>query len=356
MKLDKELYIDKKYGHLTILEFVDNFSNGSFAVKCLCDCNYCKINNKTKIPIIKRFREIIDKKTIDCGRKPHNYPNINIDDVHIWIKDYENGNSIRNISIKYNISYKLLHKILINNDYKIRDNTYNSKVYTCNENYFKFIDTPEKAYWLGFMYADGYVTKQGKFGLSLKSCDEYILYQFKNDLNSDSSIKKYKTSGGYKIGIEYSRLIITDYKMRDDLIKHGVTLNKTNIITAPNLKENLIRHFIRGYFDGDGSIYNIKSKSKKKLEFHISICGTDDLLTFIHNYFLNNKLIKKNLKLEKRKPQHTTSYIAYGGNNQVLNIMEHLYKDATRYLIRKYNIYQDLYKQQNNRKELNDAI
>ena len=46
---------------------------------------------------------------------------------------------------------------------------------------------------------------------------KYILYQFKNDLNSDSLIKKYKTTGGYKIGIEYSKLLITDYKMRDDL-------------------------------------------------------------------------------------------------------------------------------------------
>jgi len=179
---------------------------------------------------------------------------------------------------------------------------------------------------------------------------KYILYQFKNDLNSDSLIKKYKTTGGYKIGIEYSKLLITDYKMRDDLIKHGVVLNKTNIITAPNLQKNLIKHFIRGYFDGDGSIY----KNGKISNYNICICGTDELLKFIHNYFFINNLIKKNLKLEKRKPQHIVSSIRYGGNNQVLNIMNHLYKDATRYLIRKYNIYQNLCEQQYNilRKEI----
>jgi hypothetical protein len=345
MKLDKELYINKQYGNLTIIEFVDNhFQNRSFAVKCLCDCNYCKINKKTEIPIIKKLREIINGKIVNCGRKPHNYSDININDVTNYIKDYNDGNSIRFISLKYKINYKLISDILINNGYEIRSNAFNSKVYSCDQYYFEIINTPEKAYWLGFLYADGFVTKDGKFGLSLKSCDEYIIYQLKNDLKSDSPIKKYITTGGYKIGIEYSKLLITDYKMRDDLIKHGVFLNKTNIVNKPNINNNLIRHFIRGYFDGDGSIY----RSIKNPDYNISFCGTDKLLTFIHNYFFINGFIKKNLKLEKRRPNHIVSSIRYGGNNQVLNIMNHLYKDATRYLIRKYNIYQTLYEQQSN--------
>jgi len=339
MKLNKELYINKKYGNLTILEFVNNhYQNGSFAVNCLCDCNYCEINKKKEIPIIKKLREIINGKTINCGRMPHNYSIINTDDVKNFINDYDKGDSIRFISLKYKINYKLIHDILICNGYEIRDNSFNSKIYSCDQTYFKEINTPQKAYWLGFLYADGYVTKDGKFGLSLKSCDEYILYQLKSDLNSDSSIKKYLTTGGYKVGIEYSKLLITDYKMRDDLIKHGVVLNKTNIITKPNLRDDLIRHFIRGYFDGDGSIY----KSSKNPDYNMSFCGTDELLTFIHNHFYTNGLIKKNLKLEKRKPQHIVSSIRYGGNIQVLNIMNHLYKNADRYLIRKYNIYQAL--------------
>jgi len=355
MKFNKELYINKKYGNLTILEFVDNhYQNGSFAVKCLCDCNYCKINNKTQIPVIKKLKEIIDEKKVDCGRKPHNYPKINTDDVYNYIKDYNDGNSVRFISLKYKINYKLISDILIDNGYKIRDNTFNSKKYSCNQDYFELINTPEKAYWLGFLYADGFVTKDGKFGLSLKSCDEHIIYQLKNDLNSDSPIKRYITTGGYKIGIEYSKLLITDYKMRDDLIKHGVLLNKTNIITKPNIDDNLVRHFIRGYFDGDGSIY----RSSKTPDYNISFCGTDELLTYIHNYLFINNLIKKNLKLEKRKIKHIVSSIRYGGNVQVLNIMNHLYKDANRYLFRKYNIYQSLCEQQSNilGKELINAI
>lgn len=347
MKLERELYFSKKYGNLTILEFVDNhYQNGSFAVKCLCDCNYCQINKKTKIPIIKRLKELIDGKSIDCGRRPHNYPNITTTDVDNLIKDYEQGNSIRVISSKYNIQHKSIRSILIINGYKIRTNAFNSKKYSCDQHYFEDIDTPDKAYWLGFLFADGFVTKDGKFGLSLKSCDEHIIYQLKSDLCSDSPIKKYLTTGGYKVGIEYSKLLITDYKMRDDLIKHGVVLNKTNIIIKPNISNDLVRHFIRGYFDGDGSIY----KSSKTPDYNVSFCGTDDLLTFIHNYLFANGLIKKNLKLEKRKPFHIVSSIRYGGNIQVLNIMNHLYRDATRYLFRKFNIYQVLCEHQLNRK------
>ena len=109
--------------------------------------------------------------------------------------------------------------------------------------------------------------------------------------------------------------------------------------TQEDLDKDLIRHFVRGYFDGDGSIY----KNNGKYPFYsISIVGTDNLLNFIHDYFYRNNLTKRSYSsLKKRKSTQTVSYIRYGGNNVVNDILTHLYDgiDTNIPLDRKYKLF-----------------
>ena len=115
--------------------------------------------------------------------------------------------------------------------------------------------------------------------------------------------------------------------MFDDLVSHGVVLNKTNIVKPPNIDKEFIPSFILGYFDGDGSIF---LNNSKRPFYSINIVGTDELLTFIHHYLRSVGAIKKDrdVNLEKRKDGQIVSYIRYGGNNLVSRIMEVLYQNV----------------------------
>lgn len=135
--------------------------------------------------------------------------------------------------------------------------------YAFNERFFQNIDTEEKAYWLGFLYADGCVRireiKQVRgrcvsyhksYGLCLKlnEIDENHLEKFLKSLNSPHPIRRNTTEPQYPL------VEIWNKPMVEDLINHGVVPRKSYRpdLPLPDLEESLYRHFLRGWFDGDG--------------------------------------------------------------------------------------------------------
>lgn len=142
--------------------------------------------------------------------------------------------------------------------------------------YFKYIDSEEKAYWLGFLYADGCITTDKKYIiLELSSEDLEHIKRFKDDIQAHQKIRIYKRNN-----IEYARLCIGCKEMVLDLIKVGCIPHKTFNIVFPEaniIPKNLIRHFIRGVFDGDGciSITNRKKKNKIYNIYTLSFLGTE---------------------------------------------------------------------------------
>ena len=112
------------------------------------------------------------------------------------------------------------------------------KVYVCNEVYFEEINSEEKAYWLGFIYADGYITND-TLGISLSSLDEGHLRKFKTSVESTYPINRYKSKSIYG-ECNYSRMIIKSKKIVEDLRKKGVLNNKSLILKFPD-SEILIR-------------------------------------------------------------------------------------------------------------------
>ena len=129
--------------------------------------------------------------------------------------------------------------------------------YTINENIFENIDTPDKAYWLGVMYADGYISKAqytNKFGISVAEKDKEWLEKFKEFLGYNGEISQYLTGKtAYVPGLSYVRLLIGNNKIVQDLEKFGVVEHKTKQINSlPDIK--FLDDFIRGYIDGDGAL------------------------------------------------------------------------------------------------------
>lgn len=244
-------------------------------------------------------------------------------------------------SVIYGILERLRLKpnksIPLTNEQKI-----NRRKYNVDDDYFENIDTEHKAYWLGFLYADGFLlTNKNKVGLTLSIEDKDHIEKFKNDVKSESPVKIYNQKSGYSAGNDYARLLITSEKMKNDLINHGVVENKTQILKFPNLRNDLINHFIRGYFDGDGCLTTAGMYINGNKKFNIKIVGTKDMISNIQKCFGTN------LKIIQRYPNRNVDNwtLTINGNVQVKNIMEYLYNDSTIYLERKYKKYLELINQ-----------
>jgi hypothetical protein len=133
---------------------------------------------------------------------------------------------------------------------------------------FNNIDTEEKAYWLGFIYADGTNGKNNNlFRISLSIKDEQHILLFKKCIESEHKITYAETNDpfGYGGGEVYKSAIlsISSKEISQALKKLGINGNKTTYSQLPQIDEKFWSHFIRGYFDGDGSItYSIGKTGK----------------------------------------------------------------------------------------------
>lgn len=241
----------------------------------------------------------------------------------------ENNISIRKIANELNINRKLLSRKLKEDNIVIRDKNKNSiakskRYNSFDNNAFKIIDNEEKAYWLGFLYADGYVNENKGIELTLKKDDLDHIEKFKNFMKSDHKISFREQQQAYRFSI-YSK------ELAADLIKLGCFQNKSLILEFPTEEQvprELIHHFMRGYFDGDGCI------SYSQGQLHFSVIGTE---LFLQKY---EEIILKELnrtKANKWGSEGKAYNIRYGGNVQVSKIYDFLYNNATVYLERKHN-------------------
>jgi len=248
---------------------------------------------------------------------------------------------------KYNCNHYYFYEAFKRLKLNIRNNQDKNRKYYCNSDYFETIDTEEKAYWLGFLYADGYISNPKKnnnikrVGISIQERDFQHLEKFRKAISSDIPIHHYEVKQGYHIGSKYCRIIISDNKMAEDLIFHGCIEHKSNIIGVPiGIPKDLERHFIRGFMDGNGSISI--NNSKYGLSYKIRFTSTDNVLKWIMNHLIKYKIIDKEYPLYKRKPTHIVSSFEFGGNNLAKKYLDYIYEDATIWLDRKHDRYIEL--------------
>ena len=170
----------------------------------------------------------------------------------------------------------------------------NRQKYVVNSNYFHDIDTPEKAYWLGFLYADGCISKKSaKLILELQEQDELSLYKLRSCLDSSHPIKRKIVKFNEKT-FHHSYIVIVNKILCNDLIKHGCIEKKSLILLPPSINPELYSAWILGYMDGDGSIKVFKDSSRQKevLRLNISFTGTYEILSFIKSFFHSDAKIR----------------------------------------------------------------
>jgi hypothetical protein len=195
---------------------------------------------------------------------------------------------------------------------------------------FENIDNPFKAYWLGFLYADGNVTYnllKTKYSIELCLAEKDLdhLEKYKNFLKTSKRIS-------YRSNTKSYRLTFHSKKVCEDLIKLGCTPKKSLTLKFPEfLPEDLVSHFIRGYFDGDGSI-SVSNKNGRLLS--TSLLGTKEFLISVME-ILNIDI--KHLKKDKRH-RNNTFYILFNIKDS-LKFYEFIYLNNCICLDRKYNKY-----------------
>lgn len=280
------------------------------------------------------------------------------------VKEYvENDVTCSFLARKYNVTPPAIISILRVRNISIRNDMSTLKrKYPINENYFDKIDTEDKAYFLGLLYADGY-NSEGIAGASigLQESDRDILEKFifyLEYIGKPLSINVPKNPIHKNICV----LRIHSEKIAKQLAKLGCTKRKSLVLKFPTeeqVPKHLLRHFVRGHFDGDGSISSgIANNTSKSFVLSLCIVSTFEYCTSELEYISNE--IDINFTFRKCDNSESNSYrIDSGGNQQVFKFLEWLYKDSTIYLDRKYNKYLEIKQELINRnliKESNSEI
>jgi hypothetical protein len=210
-----------------------------------------------------------------------------------------------------------------------------------NENVFNTIDTEEKAYWLGFIYADGYVGKDCyDFEISLKGSDAGHLEKFNKFIKCTDSerVRISKVKCGDK-ECERCRWGCNNKTIWTALNNLGVVPRKSLILTFPDISifksQDLILHFIRGYFDGDGCI---SYQNKEHTKMTCSLLGTKNFLEKMQDYIEDIPFKEAKTNANPRSNNNITKEIYYS-NLKGYKFLTQIYKNATIYLDRKYERY-----------------
>lgn len=245
------------------------------------------------------------------------------------------GKTGKEISKLLNLDYSTVHAKLRKLNLKLKNGKNNIRF---NEHVFDSIDTEEKAYWLGYIFADGYVnSKTNVFELCTKESDKSHLDEFNKFMQfKGNNVVISNTKCGDKT-FKRVRWLICNKHLKNILCSYGCIPNKSLILKFPNInifkQKKLIYDFIRGYVDGDGHLRLYSTKNKMSLD--IEIIGTKEFLSKI----VELTGIERNSYIKDRRRASSNTYTIKYGGEYALKLGDLLYKNATIYLKRKYDLY-----------------
>lgn len=234
------------------------------------------------------------------------------------------GMTSKEIGQELGVSHELVQSRINKSGFLTNKFYYRSKRHI-NDNYFEDINTQEKAYFLGLLFADGNVSsKKNKISINLKKQDAYLIEKFKEDTQSDYRLseKAFKNNPNWE-----SQMYIQVYskKMKEDLIRHGCTPKKSKTLIFPEIKKEKFWHFVRGYFDGDGCISGVRNKQ-------ITIAGS-----LFFNLKLKEILFNEyGIVAQIRVKSETFSILVISRREYLVKMRELMYDGATILMLRKY--------------------
>lgn len=242
------------------------------------------------------------------------------------------NNTTINLAKKYNCSVSLIQKIY---QKYCNKETIGNKIYEY-ENYFNTIDTYEKAYWLGIIASDGCVYKRNNgqklLSISLQKNDKYLLKNFYKSINKNKATFIYEKDN-------FANIQIGSKTMYNSLSNYNIIPRKTWVYKPIMLEDRLFFSYLRGYFDGDGTIIIKNQNDSLPSSYRVSICGNKYTVEVFSN-FLNKYNIDNSIQKDNREEKYTSDFYDIRINNapSMYLFLKYIYNDKTdyTYLHRKY--------------------
>jgi hypothetical protein len=250
-------------------------------------------------------------------------PEVNNDKI---VKAYNSGAPLDRLGVMFCVDSSVIRRVLTNAGVEINGWGEHTRVYDINHEFFSKIDTEEKAYWLGFIYADGNVPQGvGSFSITLKDSDRMHLEKLKAALEYTGPIKTIERSTIDK-DFKYSKLEVFSNALATDLFSKGVVPAKSMIVAPPaGIPKALERHFIRGMWDGDGTISPPNSRG-----VCVALCsGSNQLLDWVLHRM---PAVSRDIKI---RPTKTIWEIRVTSKADGHKWLTFLYEDANVFLDRK---------------------
>ena len=252
--------------------------------------------------------------------------------IEAFFKQENIGRHFDEIALDLDVSSRAFSRVLKEANINTR---VKGRYEVLNQDYFEVIDTERKAYFLGLIYADGYVGIHDELVISFKDNEDgiRILNILKEEVGFTGELKTQIQNGGYKPKATCAKLNFSNAKINSDLRKLGLSEYKLKSRKhIPDIPKELIPHFIRGLFDGDGSItvYYDSSSGKPCEKATFAVYGNDSLLQEIRDIFINelgcNYTSIRTTGNSDKIPEYRV-----GGKKQLQKVKHYLYDNATIY-------------------------
>lgn len=247
-----------------------------------------------------------------------------------FLRMVNEGKHYDEIANEFLVTKRTIQNWAKKNDVKVKRKS-NRKIFF-KFDYFDKIDSEEKAYILGFIAADGYIdTRNRSLNITLSNKDRCMLETIAEALDFTGNIREELRN---RITISFC-----SKAMVKDLSKYGVVQNKTSTVFIPDIPEELIRHFLRGYFDGDGYV-----GERQAVLVTTSKAFERDLIDYIDKNNLGTPGVAKASKSSNR-------FVFYRKDAKFL---KHIYENSTIYMPRKKESYNKNWQPYWKQKEVHD--
>lgn len=243
---------------------------------------------------------------------------------------YNDGISSNQIANFYKCDLSTILRQLKRWNVYIRKERYNA-LYRVNTNYFKEIDSEDKAYFLGLIISDGHISKNNIISLCMKDRD--IIEKFKECIQSEHPIKLNKDNNPV--------IYIHSKEIADDLRNIGLNNRKSYYLDIKKvlsfIPKAFEKDFVRGLFDGDGSIKIYNYNYLNKPQYHFGYTGLLNIVEYIKTFFnIERKIVKES---------DITYTTITRDKNKIIECYNKMYDKATIFLNRKYETFQSIIKQ-----------
>ena len=302
-------------------EIIDMYKNG-ISVKEIIKVLPC--SKQTVYNILNKYNIALNDKH---GKRNSG---VSKEKVYEMYELYLKGKCTREIGEMYGFTKSYICRLFHEQSLSLRNQAQANRKYNLNENFFDCIDTEEKAYFLGLLWADGTnIVNKNCVEIGLQDRDKHILDSMLKSMEASYPIKckESKYPGGRDI---YSVSIFSEH-MSSQLNNIGMVPNKSLVLRFPTcIDESLLHHFIRGVFDGDGYISHGN-------DYTCEIVGTEAFCIKLKEILLKQGIESKIYNTTLRK-ETSTRRLYIGKKENVIKFLHYIYEGSSLYLYRKYNI------------------